>query len=156
MLSLRSCLLVALAVVSGCSGSMPESQDAGAIEQAAQTWIDRFLGGDLDGLMMLYQPDAYVALHGQPAMRGVDTLREYFRTRVGLPGAKFEIDIEEIQVHGDIAHLVSKYWFEMPTAEGTYRDAGRSLLIYKRAGRQGWRIYIDIDQGTPDVVWPDQ
>jgi len=44
----------------------------------------------------------------------------------------FEIDIEEIQIHGGVAHLLSKYYLTAKADGKTYRDAGRSLLIYKR------------------------
>lgn len=140
----------------GCSQPAPtnDTNAIQAIEAAAQLWIDRFTSGDLDGLMELYEPDAFVALHGQPAMRGVDVVRDYFSSRIGAPGASFDIDIEEIQVHGDVAHLISFYWFEVPVENDVpFRDAGRSLLIYKYTDTTGWRIYVDIDQATPDVNW---
>ncbi len=61
-----------LSALVGCSQSTTgNNADAiQAIEAAAQMWIARFTAGDLDGLMELYEPDAFVALHGQPAMRG--------------------------------------------------------------------------------------
>ena len=145
-----------LSALVGCSQSTTANNaDAiRAIEAAAQMWIARFTAGDLDGLTELYEPDAFVALHGQPAMRGVDAVRDYFSSRIGTPGARFDIDIEEIQVHGDVAHLISFYWFEVPAENAeTFRDAGRSLLIYKYTPATGWRIYVDIDQATPDVNW---
>ena len=149
-------LVVLVSTSMGCSQSEPpnNAEAIQAIEAAAQQWIDRFTSGDLDGLMALYEPDAFVALHGQPAMRGVDAVRDYFSSRIGTPGASFDIDIEEIQVHGDVAHLISFYWFEVPGEnDAPFRDAGRSLLIYKYTPATGWRIYVDIDQATPDVNW---
>jgi ketosteroid isomerase-like protein len=69
---------------------------------------------------------------------------------------EFLLDFEEIQVHGDVAHLVSKYWYLSVPKEGgdTLRDAGRSVLIYKKAADGSWLIYLDIDQQTPDVSFP--
>jgi hypothetical protein len=34
-----------------------------------------------------------------------------------------------------------------------YRDAGRSMLIYKKENGE-WKIAADIDQASPDVAWP--
>ncbi len=136
--------------------SITDKENVVAVNKAAELWIQRFKAGDLDALMELYEPDAFVALHGQPAMRGVDAIRTYFESRIGRPGVEFDLEIEEIQIHGDVAHLVSKYWFQLPIENGEmFRDAGRSLLIYKKSPEHGWRIYLDIDQATPDVTWPN-
>ena len=145
------CLLSAWSAI-----RVSDIEQADQVEARAQLWIQHFKAGDLESLMTLYEPDAFVALHGQPAMRGIDAIRAYFETRIGRPGVEFDLAIEEIQIHGDVAHLVSKYWFELPLESGeSFKDAGRSLLIYKRSDAHGWRIYLDIDQATPDVTWPD-
>ena len=133
----------------------PSEDQNAAIEIVAQEWIEKFTSGDLDALMTLYEPDAFVALHGQPSLRGVAEIREYFSSRIGSPGIRFDLDIEQIEIHGDVAHLISKYWFELPIeGRDPYRDTGRSLLIYKKSDGHNWRIYVDIDQATPDVSWP--
>ena len=130
-----------------------EAADITAIEQVAQRWIDLYTAGDLDRLMTLYTEDAIVALHGRPALRGVEQIRNFFAPGMGKSRVTFEIDIEEIQVHGDSAHLLSKYYLTAEPVDGgdSYRDAGRSLLIYKRNADNEWKLYLDIDQATPDA-----
>ncbi len=130
-----------------------EAADVAAIEQVAQRWIDLYTAGDLDRLMTLYTEDAIVALHGRPALRGVEQIRNFFAPGMGKSRVTFEIDIEEIQVHGDSAHLLSKYYLTAEPMDGgdIYRDAGRSLLIYKRNADNEWKLYLDIDQATPDA-----
>ncbi|TVQ49162.1 MAG: DUF4440 domain-containing protein [Gammaproteobacteria bacterium] len=129
--------------------------EAARIEAAAYAWIEAFTAGDLDALMTLYHPEVLVALNGQPAMRGIDEVREYFAPRVGMGEPLFELDIERIEVTGDEAHLLSAYWFalDLPDAPA-YFETGRSLLLYRRDAGGRWLIYLDIDQQTPDVQWP--
>ncbi len=161
-LSARLCLAALLLAPAAASvsaadvppGAGPE-RERRAIALAAREWIDTFKGGDVDALMRLYEPDAYVALHGQPALRGLAAVRAYFAPRIGQGKVEFLLDIERIEVHGRTAHLISGYWFtlELP-GRPIYQDAGRSLLIYRK-GRDGrWRIAVDIDQGTPDITFP--
>jgi len=149
------CLCLLLLLGSGCA---PERNDVAAIEAAADEWIVAFKNGDIDALMSLYMPDAFVALHGQPALRGADEIRAYFAPKMGTADVEFLLEYEQIEVHGDVAHLVSKYWYTgTPKAGGEpYRDAGRSALIYKRDADGRWKIYLDIDQATPDVNFPAQ
>ena len=135
-------------------GSGP-ARDRAAIHAAARQWIVAFKAGDLDALMALYDPEAYVALHDQPALRGIDAIRAYFAPRVGQGKVEFLLDVERIEVTGRTAHLISGYWFTMQLpGSPEYRDAGRSLLIYRKSASGQWRIHVDIDQGTPDIAFP--
>ena len=135
-----------------------EVADIAAIQQVARQWIELYTAGDLDGLMTLYTQDAIVALHGRPALRGVEQIRNFFAPGMGKSSVTFEIDIEEIQVHGDTAHLLSKYYLTAEPVNGgeVYRDAGRSLIIYKRNEDNEWKLYLDIDQATPDAKFQFQ
>lgn len=136
------------------AGSGP-ARDRAAIQAAARQWIVAFKAGDLDALMALYDPDAYVALHDQPALRGIAAVRAYFAPLMGQGKVEFLLDVERIEVTGRTAHLISGYWFTMQqSGKPEYRDAGRSLLIYRKSASGQWRIYVDIDQGTPDITFP--
>lgn len=128
-----------------------------AIREAGAEWTRFYQAADLEGLMTLYQPDAVVALHGQPALFGLPAIREYFSTRLGGPEAEFELDYEVIRIEDEIAYIISKYWLSIGEGEGegAVRDAGRSLLVYRRGSDDRWLIEADIDQATPDVVFAD-
>ena len=118
-------------------------------------WAKYYEQEDLEGLMTLYVDDAVVALHGQPALFGIEAIRDYFSTRIGKSESVFELDYELRETHGEIAYIISKYWLKAIDKETgeIYKDAGRSLLVYKKQYGQ-WKIAADIDQATPDVTWP--
>ena len=118
-------------------------------------WASFYEQEDLEGLMTLYVDDAIVALHGQPALFGIDAIREYFSSRIGKAESVFELDYELRETHGDVAYIISKYWLKATDKKTgqVYKDAGRSLLVYKKRDGQ-WKIAADIDQSTPDVTWP--
>ena len=118
-------------------------------------WAEYYEQADLEGLMTLYVDDAIVALHGQHALFGITEIKEYFSTRIGKAESVFELDYELRETHGDIAYIISKYWLKTTDKETgvVYKDAGRSLLVYKTQDWQ-WKIAADIDQATPDVAWP--
>ena len=112
-------------------------------------WANYYEQEDLEGLMTLYVDDAIVALHGQPALFGIDAIKNYFSTRIGKAESVFELDYELRETHGEIAYIISKYWLKAVDKQSgaTYRDAGRSLLVYKKHNGQ-WKIAADIDQAT--------
>ena len=120
-----------------------------------ERWTQFYQTGNIDGLMSLYTDNAFVALHGQNALSGKEEIRSYFSSRVGKAELTFELEYEARAPHGDVAYIISKYWLVSKNKQdGTvFRDAGRSLLVYKKEGGY-WKIAADIDQTTPDVVWP--
>lgn len=129
--------------------------EADAIEAEGGKWARFYESEDLDGLMTLYMDNVVVALHGQPALYGKEAVRTYFSERLGKAESTFELDYEVRETEGDIAYIISKYWLKaVDKATGAvYRDAGRSLLVYRKHNGQ-WKIAADIDQATPDVSWP--
>ncbi len=145
----------ALTIV-GCA-SINTTDDEAALRAHGDTWIRHYKSGDLDALMTLYEPDAIVSLHDQPGLFGRDAIRRYFAQSAGKNDVIFDLEHELIEVNGDVAHLMARYWLTATSKENgyVYKDAGRSLLIYKRGSDGLWRIAIDIDQNTPDVTWPD-
>lgn len=136
-------------------GSAARADFASEIEAEGGKWARYYESEDLDGLMTLYVDDAVVALHGQPALFGIEAIRDYFAARIGKADSIFELEYELRETHGDIAYIISKYWLKATDKESgeVYLDAGRSLLVYKRHEGQ-WKIAADIDQSTPDVQWP--
>jgi len=126
------------------------------LDEAAAQWIEYFEAADLDGLMTLYDEDVTVALHGQPRLVGIDAVRNYFANRIGKWESRFEVEFERVETDDDFAWLMSKYWFIATVKESgqQFRDAGRSLLVYKRSKDGRWLILADIDQQSPDVTWP--
>ncbi len=143
-----------LCFITACSPGIAATE--GPIRTEGSRWAEYYKAGDLDSLMTLYTDDAIVALHGQPALFGKDAVRNYFSTRIGKADTEFELDYELEEVHGDIAYIISKYWLVATDRESgeVYKDAGRSLLVYKRGPRGDWLIAADIDQATPDVSFP--
>ena len=158
MTRVNALIVFSLFLVGACSkpGPLNDSADVAAITKTANDWIRYYEAGDLERLMTLYEEDAIVALHGKPALRGKEAIRNFFAPGIGKAEVDFKIDIEEIDVHGDTAHFLSKYWLTAisPDSGEVYMDAGRSLLIYKRAADGAWKLYLDIDQATPDVSFP--
>lgn len=129
--------------------------DEAAIRDHGRQWVKAFKAGDVDALMKLYTPDAEVALHGKPKLKGIEAIRGYFAPLLKTPpNADFLLAEESLVVDGDMAVFMSKYWFTVRTPNGEIRDPGRSLIVYRRGADSVWRLRMDIDQAAPDVTYP--
>jgi len=145
-------------LLTGCANSIQTLAPVDEVQRvrlAAEQWKKYYEADDYDGLMTLYTDSPRVYLHGQPGLVGMQAVRDYFKPRVGTAKATFELDYETIEVYGDLAVLVSKYWLTLKTKDSKtpIRDQGRSMLIYKKDLNGEWKIAFDIDQSSPDVDW---
>ncbi len=124
------------------------------IDRGAQ-WSAAYQAGDLEALMQHYVDDAFVALHGQPALKGKPAISAYFAPRLGQSDVSFDLRYERVRIYGDVAYIISQYWLTATdrNSGATVRDAGRSLLVYELGSDGQWRIAADIDQATPDVTF---
>ncbi len=129
--------------------------DEAAIRAHGREWVRAFKAGDIEALMRLYTPDAEVALHGKPKLKGSDAIRAYFTPLLKTPpDADFLLAEESLVVDGAQAFFLSKYWFTIRTPAGDIPDAGRSLIVYRKGDDGIWRLRVDIDQAAPDVTFP--
>ena len=149
------CLATLLLGCANTPTALSETNEVNRVRQAAEQWKSYYEANDYDGLMTLYTDNPRVYLHGQPGLVGMQAVRDYFKPRVGVGKATFELDYETIEVYGDLAILVSKYWLtlKMDDSDTPIRDQGRSMLIYAKDANNDWKIAFDIDQATPDVNW---
>ena len=144
-------LIAALLILAPLPAFATEN-DRSKIEAAAAEWARLYEAQDLDKLMALYEPEAFVALNNQPALSGAKEVRAYFAKAFAASKGRMRLKIEDVQIHGPVAHLVSLFRLDGQSrdGQGNWTAVGRSLLIYRRTPG-GWKILADIDNATPDA-----
>jgi uncharacterized protein (TIGR02246 family) len=145
-------------LVMACLWAWPALADSDrqAILDHGHAWSQAYAARDLDRLMALYEPDAWVMLDGQPALKGRDAVRAYFAKAFATPAGsnRIELAAEDVQIIGRLAELISLYRLTVQTdaASAPVVLAGRSLLLYRKGKDGRWRIWRDIDNSTPDAT----
>lgn len=142
-----------LASVGACTPEAKAPQDNSSLDEFGPKWQAAYQAGNFDSMSDLYEPDAWLMTRHQPARKGREAILEYFKSsREAGSTAEISFEYEDETINGDIAVKVSKWWLESPQAIGEpVRDAGRSLVIFKRGDDGIWRLWRDIDNHTPDV-----
>lgn len=150
---MRAVVLACCLAIASVYGASAKSADEIALDAFSAAWRAAYQAGDFDALTDLYEADAWLMTRDQPARKGRDAIIAYFKAS-RQPGSKAVItfDSENTVIDGAYAFKIALWRLEVPKAIGEpARDAGRSLVIFKRGKDGKWRLWRDIDNRTPDA-----
>ncbi|RME66831.1 MAG: SgcJ/EcaC family oxidoreductase [Alphaproteobacteria bacterium] len=127
--------------------------DIAALQAIGKTWEEAYRAGDVETLRGLYTKDAVVMPRHRAALVGIDAILEFFAHAAAAYDTAVIDVTDETQVMGDVAIMIGRFWLDgTPKGDAPpFKDAGRYLIVLKRTAGDGWKIYRDIDQRTPDA-----
>ena len=126
--------------------------DYNAIQAIADTWFDAYRRGDADAVANIYDNNARIMSEGDASYVGSSILRERLRGAFNRSTTVFDSDIEEIAVNGTWAFIVGTYAAtSTPKAGGDSRTYGGRFFILLHQTADGWKVWRDIDNSTPDA-----
>ena len=142
----------------GATAADADPKSQAEIVAHGKHWSALYAAGKIDEMRSLYEPDAWLMTEGAPAARGVDAILDYLRRNKATGNrVDFAFLPETITIDGSRAFLISKYWMVIDTPAGKRIEAaGRSFLVFKRGADHKWRIWRDMDNRAPDVLFADR
>lgn len=141
-------ILVAILTQSGCGYQGPQGTDRDAeaqkirsldagLSEAAQT-------GDAVAFGAFFAEDAVQMPPGAGRLEGRAAIQE---SAAGLLGAGADLRFETLEVRvsasGDLATSIGKWYLNMETPEGPFRDEGSFIEVWQKIGG-AWKITADI------------
>lgn len=125
--------------------------DEEQIRDLVQTWQSATKVGDIDTVLSLMTEDVVFLVPGRSPMSKVE-FATISQVPHGSPRPKFgsAAEIQEIQVSGDMAYLLSKLSITVtpPGAEQPIERAGHTLTILRRIGGK-WLLARDANLLVP-------
>ncbi len=155
MKTVYTCLCAMLLVASPTKAiefSGGTDADYAEIQAIADNWFDAYRRGDADAVADIYDGNARVMSEGDASYMGSSILRERLRGAFERSTTVFESDIEEIAVNGSWAFIVGTYAAtNAPKDGGDSSTYGGRFFILLHQTADGWKVWRDIDNSTPDV-----
>ena len=140
-------VVLALTAASACGGSKQDEftmQDANAIRQRSQEFVNAFNEKKVDQVVDLYAENSVFMPPNQPVLRGKPALRDFYDELVHKVGAtNLRLDVAEVVGHGPIAYQAGSFELEYKPAGGTPpggrdRERGKYLFVL-RSMSNVWR-----------------
>ncbi len=152
LIAIAATLFVFTCPASAVEYSGGTEADYAVIQSIADSWFAAYRRGDADAVADIYDENARVMSEGDASYVGSAILRERLRGAFQRSTTVFDSDIEEIAINGTWAYIVGTY-----AANSTSKESGESsiyggrffILLHQTA--QGWRVWRDIDNATPDA-----
>ena len=121
-------------------------KDQDAVVAGYAAWIQAFNRQDLDALIPMYHDQVVLNPPGTAELEGVDAARDWIGSFFEHNNARQAQLAQEVEVCGDQAWLRGRFEIEISEKRtGPFETIrGAHLMIWKRDGDGGWRIYRDI------------
>ena len=119
-------------------------------EQIHRLFEDAFNAADLDGLMMLYEPDATLVPQPGVVVEGLDGIRESLQWFLDRKG-RITLDTKLVLTVGDVAYMANRWSLTGGTMpDGSPAELGAATAEVARRQPDGTWLYVI------DNAWGDQ
>ncbi len=117
-------------------------------EQVIERFAALLAGGDIDGLVDLYEPEAVFAPRPGEAVTGHDAIREALGGLIELR-PQLDGEIRDVLVSDDTALISNRWWLRGTGPDGAPVEmGGTSADVLRRDPDGAWRIVIDNPWGS--------
>ena len=118
-----------------------------ALEALAETVKTAYENNDTDLYASAFSEDAIVSMPGGRPIRGLEALKEAFRSRPQLPpGATFEVDPTELEViNGEWAYAFGTDTLTIPAEDGAPPIIQTmTFMVLIRKTPEGWKTFREV------------
>ena len=146
-LSLAGFFTVPLLVASCTSREGPDTEaDTAAIHAIWSSYASSLEAGDIDAWLSLWTEDGVQMPPGEPAMVGMDQIRNRNGTALDLFSVEIDISVEEVRFVDDWAFSRGTYTATFSPKNGDEPNPvdGKFMTILVRQPEGGWKIHRDI------------
>jgi ketosteroid isomerase-like protein len=153
--------LVVAVVAAACGGAAPSQEfgkpDVDQIKQMVQNFVAAYNAKDVAKIGTFFSANAALMPANQSTLRGIDSVKGYYESRVKDEGAK-DLAIEPITVegHGPLGFVAGTFTlnFQPPDGGPARHDRGKVIwIVHKYAGQ--WKFEWQImSSDLPPVVPP--
>jgi uncharacterized protein (TIGR02246 family) len=110
-----------------------------AIDAVNREFVQAFVRKDAASIASLYTVDGKLLPPIGDDVAGRDAITRHWREAMSIGVRK--VETTELEIYGEMAHEVGRYWIERPDASEA--DAGMYIVIWKREAGV-WRMHRDI------------
>jgi uncharacterized protein (TIGR02246 family) len=119
-----------------------------APEEVLHSVVEGINTGNLDSLMMLYEPDACFASQSGQVIKGREGIRQSLKSFIDMRG-KLESKVKRVLQASDLALVISEWSFSGTGPDGKPVNlAATATDILRQQSDRTWRVLIDNPWGT--------
>ena len=121
----------------------PTLNDEHAIRQLIRAWYEAVASSDVDQLVSFLTDDAVAMIAERPALVGRDAVEEGFRAYFDLYRQALDIQVDEVQVSGDLAFArINEETQVYPVdRQEAVHVSQKAMFVYLRDDHDGpWRV----------------
>lgn len=126
----------------GCSAPEEENPEVLKIEASQAAWVAAYNENDWRALADLFTHDAMLMPPGDGIIMGREEIANW--ERANEAGFQIQLEIEDIEISGDLAAVYGSSCLIIPGEDGPIYDTGKFVEIRRRGTAGDWLIAADI------------
>ena len=127
---------------------MTNPQTDSTPEEVLRSYVEAFNTGNIDYVLMLYEPEACLIPQPGQVVKGQQSIRQILQGFIDMQG-KLESKVKRVLQAGDVALVIGEWSFNGTGTDGKPVNlASTSTDVLHQQSDGTWRIIIDNPWGT--------
>ena len=133
----------------GCQGGISHDDHDQTLRETREAAAQAIAEGDVERIFSFWTDDMVIYPVSEPAVRGIDAVREFVRRNrqeLGLAPRTTPIEIVASE-SGDLGYIVGTYeWIDR---EGRATTPGRYVTLWRKNEQGEWKAFLEIHSPRP-------
>ncbi len=148
--------LITLMTVLSCQEKVIDQEvEADKLMNLSKEWAKAAIERDVEKVVSYWADDAVIMSPNEPAMKGIDAIREMVIESMQIPGFEVTWEPQEAFVSrsGDLGYVLIKNYFKLPldTLGNINTIYNKGVEIWKKQEDGTWKNVVDIYNGDPTI-----
>ena len=150
---MKIALVILTMSILGCREKVDTKAEGEKIMQISKEWAQAAAAKDVEKTVSFWADDAFLAVPGQPPLKGKQAIRSMVEESFKIPGFSITWQPQSVEVSasGDMAYMIEDSQVSVPDSTGKpVLMSTKAVSIWRKQADGSWKNVVDISTPGPE------